>query len=660
MTEWFAKWPSANIAIAVGAAGLVVLDVDGPEGLASLKAAAGVDDIAELKTRINKTGNGHHLLYKQNGREYKNAAGFLPGLDIRAAGSGIVAPPSVHKNGTIYRIINDADPVDMPDWLLGILEPFERKSHTTAILSHGENGGSGTDDGDPIPDGTRGAVLASLAGSMRARGFTIPEMDAALQEVNSARCKPPKTRAEVSAVAESVGRYEPGDHFFFLTELGNSKRLIAHYGENLRFSFDNNQWLLWDGEIWRPDLDDTVLTWCKEVINGIYDEARNVADKELRAAMAGFALRSQNRRMLVNMAFLAQSDAPIRREKLDTKPWLLAVKNGTLDLKTGELLPFSRADFITKQLPVAYDAAAKCPRWEAFLGEIMGGNLLMVDFLRRACGYSLTGSVEEQCLFILYGTGANGKSTFIDLMLELMSDFGKQTQPETLMLARPGSAGGASPELAELPGVRFLSTVETAENRRLNESLVKQMTGGDRMSARHLFHEFFQFTPEFKLWFASNHLPKIQGTDLAIWRRIRQIPFLVTIPPDDQDRRLPAKLRKEMPGILAWCVRGCLEWQERGLDAPLEVIEATNEYAREMDLLKGFVDDCLEHDEGFPTAKSEVYKTYVSWCVKNGEKPLTSKSLNLKLKERGYSETPGEKSREWKDTAVNPEWMVVD
>jgi putative DNA primase/helicase len=312
---------------------------------------------------------------------------------------------------------------------------------------------------------------------------------------------------------------------------------------------------------------------------------------------------------------------------------LLNVENGTLNLRTGELEKHKKEDYITRLAQVTYDPKATAPTWDRFLNEIMQENAALVEFLRRGIGYAATGSTEEQCLFILYGTGANGKSTFLNTLKALLGDYSQQTPTDSLLVKRDGAIPN---DLARLKGARLVTAIEAEDGKRLAESLVKQLTGGDTITARFLRQEFFEFEPTFKIFLATNHRPVIKGTDNAIWRRIRLIPFDVTFPEDQQDRHLSKKLMEELPGILNWVIHGCLDWREMGLDIPDKVLEATQGYREDMDVLGGFIGECCETGVRFTSRAKELYKRYEQWCADNGERPASNKKFGQSLIERGF------------------------
>ena len=429
------------------------------------------------------------------------------------------------------------------------------------------------------------------------------------------------------------------------TDLGNAMRLVRRHGEDLRYCFPQSRWYVWDAQRWVRDDTGEVHRRAKQTVKTIYQEAA-AAEGDGSGALARHALRSEAEARIAAMMALARSETgiPIRPQDMDRDPWLLNVKNGTVDLRTGEWREHRSGDLITKLAPVAYDVNATCPRWLSFLDRIMEGNADVIDFLKRAIGYSLTGDVSEQSLFFPHGTGANGKTTLLDTMLTLLGDYGKQAAPG-LLTTKWGERHPT--EIADLAGARFVASTEVDEGRRLAEALMKWLTGGDRVKARHMRQDFFEFTPTHKLWLAANHKPVVIGSDHAIWRRIKLIPFNVVIPDREQDRALPGKLRKELPGILNWALAGCLHWQKDGLNPPAEVQAATDAYRVEQDIIAAFIEDvCTLGDEEKITAKS-LYTAFKGWCQDNGEEPMSQKKLGTRLGERGLSATRTDRDRWW-------------
>ena len=322
------------------------------------------------------------------------------------------------------------------------------------------------------------------------------------------------------------------------------------------FCFGDGCWYLWDNTRWVQDKSQQVFQLAIQAIWALGAWAKENWPVNQQQQVAKWVTRSLDYQRISNLLKLAQSHRAIAAEQLDTDPWLLNCQNGTLDLKTGELRQHDLNDLITRILPVDHNLNAECPTWERFLQEITDNDSELVNYLKRVVGYALTGNTSEHCMFLLYGTGANGKSTFLNVLKDLLGPFAKQAQADSLMVRR---SEGARTDIARLAGARLVITSESETNHKLAEGLVKQITGGDTVTARHLYQEEFEFAPQFKLFLATNRRPNIEGTDEGIWRRIHLIPFEVTIPADKRDKTLPDKLQGELEGVLAWAVRGCLE-----------------------------------------------------------------------------------------------------
>lgn len=419
-----------------------------------------------------------------------------------------------------------------------------------------------------------------------------------------------------------------------LTETGNAERLVDQYGRDMRFCHPWGAWLHWDSHRWKRDQTGAIRAWAKTVVRSIYTEIAAAETKEERTAILKWGNKSETAAARAAMIKLSESETeiPIEPEAMDRDPFLLNVMNGTIDLRTGLLRPHARADCITKLAPVYFDPDADCPVFLSFLDRVLP-DLEVRRFLRRITGYGMTGVTSEQCLAFFYGGGANGKSTFLDTMQEMLGDYAQTAAPD-LLTSRGGDRHPT--ELADLFGARWVSSIEVDEGKRLAETLVKQMTGGDKMKARFMRTDFFQWTPTHKLFLAANHKPEIRGTDYAIWRRIRLIPFTVTIPVEERDGNLGAKLQAELPGILNWAISGCLEWQQHGLQEPEAIRDATEEYRQEQDVLAVFLEEkCVEDAQGYALSGA-LYKTYTAWCDGNSGKPISTTAFGRRLAERGF------------------------
>jgi putative DNA primase/helicase len=434
------------------------------------------------------------------------------------------------------------------------------------------------------------------------------------------------------------------------TELEAAHFFAGRNRDAIRYCEDAGGWYAWDGRRWRRDRDE-VARLAHDTAFAIADSAEDLKDLELRKKRIGFAVACQRRRGVEAMMALAQplQGITLAETALDASPWLLNVANGTIDLRDGVLHAHRRDALLTKLADVEFDPNAQATRWLRFLDEIFAGDQETIAFLQRAIGYSLTGDVREQCFFVLHGIGANGKSTLLTVLARMLSDYGMSTAPETFV-DRKG--GAPTNDLARLRGARLVSAVETNEGRTLAEGFVKAVTGGDRISVRFLFREFFELQPQFKLWLGTNHKPTIRGGDEGIWRRVRLIPFEQRFEGDRCDPNLRAKLEEELPGILSWAVRGCLQWQQHGLGDSPAIASATRAYRAEMDSFATFLEDRCELDPTASVGAGELFNAFRSWAEANGEKPLSQKWLSLRLTERGFEAIRTKHQRRWKGLSM--------
>lgn len=432
------------------------------------------------------------------------------------------------------------------------------------------------------------------------------------------------------------------------TDLGNAERFVARFGRDVRYLPAWKRWILWDGRRWAIDETLGITRLAKDVVRHMYEEAGQLETSAARKELVGWAVKSEQAAKLRAMLELVQAEPgiAITPAALDADPWRLSCRNGTIDLRTGELHPHRREDLITKIVPAPYDSVMECPRWMTFLDRVLAGDEALIQFVQRAVGYSLTGLTSERALFFLYGYGRNGKSKFLEVLRALLSGYASQAD-FTTFIERKGD--GPRNDIARLFGARLVTSSEVGEGKRLNESLVKTLTGDETITARFLHAEFFEYKPAFKLWLAANHRPVVRGTDDGIWDRVRLIPFTVRITDAEKDDQLLDKLVAELPGILAWAVRGCVEWQREGLGLPEAVRVATEQYRRDSDTLGAFLDECCEL--GMPTYEepaTPLYEAYTAWCNRSGEYQLTQTKFGTALEERGI----GVKKRNGKKVRV--------
>lgn len=426
-----------------------------------------------------------------------------------------------------------------------------------------------------------------------------------------------------------------------LTELGNAERFTSMHGDRFRYVQTWKQWLHYDGRRWSHDEMGAVITAAKKVVAQLYSEASDLAKRaasgdeqagKIAEALAKWARTSSKHASITAMVSLARSEDPIAAapSAFDCDPWLLNVENGTLDLRTSKLRPHAAGDMITKLAPVVYDSKATCPLWTAFLERVQPDPDARA-WLKRLVGYALTGVTREQIMTFLLGEGANGKSVFLDVLLDVIGDYGLRAAPD-LVLAKHNEAHPT--EQADLDGKRLAAVSEIDQGRSWAESTIKRLTGDKTISARRMNQNFYTFVVTHKIVVAANTKPTVRGTDYAIWRRMRLVPFSVTIPVEERDPDLVTKLLAERSGILAWAVEGCLEWQKFGLGETPTMAKAAAEYRESQDILGSWIEDeCVLVPDAF-TLGDRLYASYVAWCSRNGHEPWTRRAWNDRLTER--------------------------
>lgn len=419
---------------------------------------------------------------------------------------------------------------------------------------------------------------------------------------------------------------------FNLTDYGNAERLAMEFGTHIRFCHAWQEWLCWDGRRWVLDENDEVVRFAKRTVRNLYREASDIEDDERRKRAARWAHESERAARITAMIKLAQSeqDIPVAADGLDSDQWVFNCLNGTVDLRTGQARSHRTEDLITKLVRIEHIPGARCQRWMQFLGEVFAPHPDIIPFIQRAIGYSLTGDTREECLFLLWGKGRNGKGTFIKTIAAVLGDYAGTADFSAFV---QGRTGGPRDDVANMKGKRFISAQEAREGAGLDEAMVKWLTGGDRVRARRLYENSYEFDPTHKIWLATNHKPTVRGTDPAIWSRLKLIPFEVSFE-GREDKALKQALHAELPGILAWAVQGCLSWQREGLDFPESVVSATAEYRRESDQVGRFTEECCVVGESLTARARQLYACYKGWAESVGEEVLTETAFGVRFGDR--------------------------
>lgn len=419
------------------------------------------------------------------------------------------------------------------------------------------------------------------------------------------------------------------------TDLGNAECLETLHGGKLRFCHTRKKWLLWAGSHWKVDPNGEATRLARETARARYLAAVDIADEKARIALAKWATGSENQGRIKATLEAGQSLAALATtiDLWDADPDLLATPDGaTINLAEGRARQPRQSDYLSLASGATYEPDADCPRWRQFLHEVFSGDQELIAYIQRAVGYSLTGHTHEQKLFICYGTGANGKSVFLDVLSWLAGDFHAAASFSTFDADNRND--GKNDDLAALKGKRLVTIIETDEDRRLAEARVKALTGQDAISARFLYGDFFTFRPCAKFWVAVNHRPGVHGTDNGIWRRLQLIPFRQTFTGDRLDAKLSAKLRAEAAGILNWAIEGAKLWHAHGLGACAAVDNATASYRKESDILGAWIDEnCILHAT-LKTEAKELYSSYRLWAEVNGMRPMTSQAWGRRMGER--------------------------
>lgn len=477
------------------------------------------------------------------------------------------------------------------------------------------------------------------------------------------------SKEELMEITSNTSMYEFDDAEaqslinFNFSDVGNAERLMAIYGKNIRYNPVRKSWLLWSSKHWEFDFVGKIEGLARKVIRKLQLEGDAISvdedldyklldkNEKLKESIKKYVLRSESDGKIKAMISQAMTQNRLVVVETDQDNYLLNIKNGTLNLKTGLLEKHDRRNFITKLVNVEYDPKMQCPNWIEFINKIFLGDEELINYIQKSIGYSMTGDANLQCFYILHGNGANGKGTFIKTIMRLMGDYADGLDAKSLM-EKMGDEGTRE-EIAGLIGKRFVNVNEMKGNKSFDEGLLKSLTSGadETVKVRNLYESSFNLQPTFKLWMSTNHMPKINNDDEGIWRRVRKIPFNYKFSDGDKDVNFfENKLVSEINGILNWALEGCLRWQQEGEHIPDIVKASVDEYRVDSDPIQRFIaDECIvASSETVRVNVSDLYKTYEAWCKENKEYTLSSIKFTKKMTEKEFEQGRTGGFRFWK------------
>ncbi len=697
---WSTQYPDCNIGIVCGpSSGILVVDFDDPDEMARLNTETGINLDIVTPTCITKKGLHKYFKYPAIGatfgnRTHLNVQGIKFKIDIRATGGQVVAPPSIHPEDTTFQYhwaeglaFGEVPLQDLPDMFIDVLtqpskpkitkknkkstatataatlpaldplpsspvaiEPIEATTQAVDSLPSipaeaiTPMAPSSPAIADEIPEGERNDTLFRMACAYRNKGLSSEEARNLIAAVNQTRCRIPLNDEELDKVMGSAFSYV--HEHFEMSDRGFAQKVLEQCGNQIKYCIEDHHWYIWNGFIWSQDANGEIKRMADRVADLLKASIQAMPDSDpMKKPYLKYIAAMGNTRKREDMLHYLQSlpGVSVSNSHFDKRSHLLNCRNGVINLRSGELLESNPDWLLTRQIEIEYDPTAACPVWLEFMKTITHDDMELIGYLQRAAGYSITGETNEEVVFFLYGTGCNGKSTFINAINSVLGKFARTMPSKTLMIVQNDNT--ASNDIAMLKGVRLAATTELPEGKRFNEELIKSLASQDIISARYLFKEYFEFSPTHKWWISGNHKPKIVGQDYGIWRRLKLIPFEITISPEKQDKNLKEKLEAELPGILRWMVEGAVEWYRNGLREPAKISEAVKEYRNEMDILGNFIAECCQTDSDAMIPVNNLYNLYKQYCETNGQSTLGKKMFNLKMVERGFKKDFGAKNQ---------------
>lgn len=615
------------------------------------------------KTLLVKTGGGGYHLYYKGARSLPKQ--LADGIDFKSKGGYVIMPPSTHPSGNKYEWANSLPITDFPEYILPKETEYKPSNNTQVEYSEVSKAlfGLSHSRADNYHEWSKvGMILHTLgneylqlwdAWSRQSSKYEIGECDKKWETFNSSGGLtvatlfkwakddnlPNKKNNDPSAKESLSGNENlidnpiiPQDEEenleltqkFNLTDLGNAQRFEEMHKDKARYCAEDRKWYVWNGKFWEKDKYQKVYLLAEDVIKLLHLEAAKTTDKQEREAIGKHAIKSESSYSIQQMVRLAESHLPISLSDFDTDIGLVNVNNGIIELKTGKLLPHNPDYFMSKFISYDYDPNAECPKWLDYLNFAQQGDQETIKWIQKALGLSISGETAKILPF-LYGENAdNGKSGFAETLLALFGTYGQKTSVEAMSLGDFRS-GGDKPNsvVARMRGARFIISNEMEEGLKLNVAMIKDLTGGDTITAREMRQNAEQFTPTHTLWLYGNHKPKIADDNGAIWNRVCEIPFVVSIP---KEKQLPIMqdvidmFLTEAPGILNWIVKGYALMRKEGLAKTESIKKATNQFRDEEDIFKQFIEEKFEFGENYTVPKDTLISMFSDYCKEYGNK----------------------------------------
>ena len=663
---WWTQAPACNIGIDCEKSGLFVLDYDckhGKQGLTVREDWRKLHRMPDTLT-VRTPSGGLQEYYRGKGKSQTELFKRDPGdrksgcVDTRAAGGLVIAPPSV-VNGKSYTWEK------MP----GLYPIADADSAVYAFVAEGQDKTDGQRPAyhvpESIPEGGRTAALVALAGSLIGKGLSPEAAEAAIRAENELRCDPPLTDEELqrevlpaltrekwqgsaapytrdlpvnAALVDTLRALDVANNKRYgWNDAGAARLFMDTCGDCVQYAADRKKWLFYDGCRWDPDGENAVKEKLKQLADALTVYGLRDVPDDKRADFLKYAAKWQQLRQRETILKDAASVRPVKTDIFDRLPHVLNVQNGTIDLNDFTLKPHAAGDMLSRCAAVAYDPTATAARWLQFIDEITAGDRETARYIQKAAGYALTGDTMHECLFILYGaTSRNGKSTLLETLAAMMGDYAAAANPETFTKKDRVNDNAPSEDLARLAGVRFVTVSEPPRGMELNAALVKTLTGRDNIKARRLYESSFEFVPAFKLFFNSNHRPRVDDMTVFESERLKMIPFTVHFSQARRDPYLKDTLQRpdSLSGVLNWALDGLRLLRSEGFAMPPAVVQATEEYRRSQDKLMRFIEDCAETGDGYEVPLMELHTAFGNWCSENGIKSVSASAFRSMLEER--------------------------